>query len=75
MSNFITWNTSTQMQHEISKRAVEVYISLSERQNLNLGIRSSIILFYLSPLISVKYFHLKALKNLVLFEKMLRRQV
>jgi len=45
------------MQHEISKRAVEVYISLSERQNLNLGIVSSIVLFYLSPLIWVKYLH------------------
>lgn len=45
------------MQHEISKRAVEVYISLSERQNLSLGFLSSIILFYLSPLILVKYFY------------------
>lgn len=56
-NNFITWNTSTEMHHEISKRAVEVYISLSERHNLILGILGSIFLFCLFPFILVKYFH------------------
>lgn len=45
------------MHHEISKRVVEVYVSLSERHSLILGILTSIFLFCTSPFILVKYFH------------------
>lgn len=64
LNNFSTWNISTQTHHEISKRAVEVHIPLSETQNHNLGNLSSIFLSIL-----------EALKKRVLFEMLLRRWV
>lgn len=66
-NNFITRNTSTEMQNEISKRAVEVYVSLSERHNLILGILSCIFLVCLPPFILVKYFHFESFVELSSF--------
>lgn len=57
------------MHHEISKRIVEVYVSLSEKHSLILGILSSIFLFCTSPFILVKYFHSESFEEFSSFWK------